>query len=1455
MSKATDKLRQLQERLLDISTRNRMLNSNFKGRSKQHFRFIDEIPDNLYETLIRKKMEFKSLPDFDTVPEDEKTQKFKEALEKAMQTDEEYLEKQAEIEKKEGGEIDEATEASLRELKNRVRKKLRMPSFEGEQPSLVEHARMHKLDPSFDLPRPNEGEGTGDKRHTDKAIQTLMVPDTQNRYLSNIHSQYRSSLKEQGINPLYICFGFLEWKENSADKKLKYAPLLMLQVSMEKKVNDNKLLITSTGDDIIYNQTLNEKLKRAFNVSLPDIKFSDDESKSFGIEEYLEKVEKKVAEKFNFKVKNWGAFGIYNAQNMPIFRDIEEIIKAGPSNLLEKLLLGSDIRSEDNASAIYGVDSDEIFNELPTVAIPADASQFSAVVDALRGKDFVIQGPPGTGKSQTIANMIAVLMQNGKKVLFVAQKQAALDVVRNNLQAIGLGIYLLDIFSVRLNKKAVMESFAERLDERYMEFDIPDYEGNLQDLRDIKLKLNKYADMIKDKLGNTNITIHDLIWDTPDLKSEIPEPLHFSNTEDAIDISEKDLNHRMDDLKYLTKMYLETFKGKSHEKFCISRINKQITNPYDIKKAEKALQDLYNGLKTLHDKKLAQEDKHKDLKKVSLDDGEFLNAVDLVKKKKSEFKRSELITILIALHPAASDAFSKLCKLTEKRDALKELEKRMKQTFNLKDDVISEAQIKRALVEFKNQNLFSFLFSKFREAKQTFDFLYTGDRVQSSQKYDLLYEFYNFRKNSKKRREEAARIEKGITKLNLEIKKYIPSFSKDAFSKNDINYFENTKAIVSSCDKDTREFWFGDWDELRKYVLLLEDIGNQSKAPCAYISDLTGEELSSLEAYQFLSDIVDSPVKLVSYMEWLNTVNKPEHKDIVDFFTKYRELKLSDAEIDQVYKLVVREAQHKEIYKKHPDFGEYKSSYLNKLSARMGTLDEKVGEEAPMAISNIIEEQAEDAPEGISRGKVGEKTERALIEHVASKTGTRTTIRELLERASEAATCLKPCTLMSPLTVSQTLPLDELYDVVVIDEASQMKPEFALCSIARAKQAIIVGDPNQLPPTSFFQATNDTEVDGEDADESILDMASSVFEGPRKLLYHYRSRHENLIKFSNVEFYDKDLMIPVTAHYDDLDKGVSYIFVNDAKYHPSVSGQGGGGINPKEAERVIDEVIELMKTRPDESIGVATMNLKQTEYIKREFELRADVDNEVAQYLQEWEEREEGLHEFFIKNLENVQGDERDIIVISTLYGPPNKSIDSDKKSDKQENKVAQRFGAINREDGWRRLNVLFTRARNQMIIVTSIKSTDIRISENSSRGPVVFQKAMKFFETQGIEDITDAGNTQSPFQKWVIAQVNLLPGFSAHMGIGHKGYYVDIGVKHKNCEGYILGIETDGETYQSFRSARDRDLLIPQILEEYDWDLYRIWSTDWISDPERTKEKLLKALQEAAKTKKKSKN
>jgi very-short-patch-repair endonuclease len=469
-------------------------------------------------------------------------------------------------------------------------------------------------------------------------------------------------------------------------------------------------------------------------------------------------------------------------------------------------------------------------------------------------------------------------------------------------------------------------------------------------------------------------------------------------------------------------------------------------------------------------------------------------------------------------------------------------------------------------------------------------------------------------------------------------------------------------------------------------------------------------------------------------------------------------------------------------------------------------------------------------PAGSNLGTRKQWTEMTLLNNEFPKQKRFTPVRQLLTRAGKAIQVLKPCFMMSPLSLAKFVSPKTLeFDALVIDEASQMRPEDALGGMLRAKKIIVVGDPKQLPPTDFFSRTADAYCEDDDADdldaESILEACESTFGQRRRLKWHYRSRCESLIAFSNSSFYDGSLVTFPSAKPGSF--SVDLVRV-DGVYR--------GKCNPDEAARVAQEAIAFMRHFADAvddvipTLGIAAVNLEQRDFIQEELQRLWADDELVERYRSKVETKGEP---FFVKNLENVQGDERDYIFISMTYG---------KRQGQQA--LAQSFGPINRKQGHRRLNVLFTRARIRIRLFSSFGSADVRPTEQSSDGVHSLKRYLEYAETRGRAAVKTTGEEPDTDFEAEVADRLRAKGYEVKLQVGVSGFRVDIGVCHPDHpEHFLAGVECDGATYHSSKSARERDRLREDVLKSLGWDLVRVWSTDWFDNPDLEAEKLVRKL------------
>ena len=470
----------------------------------------------------------------------------------------------------------------------------------------------------------------------------------------------------------------------------------------------------------------------------------------------------------------------------------------------------------------------------------------------------------------------------------------------------------------------------------------------------------------------------------------------------------------------------------------------------------------------------------------------------------------------------------------------------------------------------------------------------------------------------------------------------------------------------------------------------------------------------------------------------------------------------------------------------------------------------------------------------------GARDEIAILKRELNKQRRLMPLRKLFMAIPNLITSLRPCFMMSPLSVSVFLEAQSYdFDLVIFDEASQVHTEDAIGAIMRGKQVIIVGDTKQLPPTSFFSTSindedfdvdSDVTVDDGDAGayESILDEAVAILP-ERSLRWHYRSRHEHLIAFSNIKIYNNQLITFPSSTASAPDCGVEYVYVKDGVYD-----RGGKKNNIIEAQKVADLVFEHFRRYPNRSLGVVTFSEAQQNAVDAAIRQKRLQNPNLDKYF--IEDKEEP---FFIKNLENVQGDERDTIIFSIGYAKDNKGI------------MYMNFGPLSREGGYRRLNVAITRAKHNIKLVGSIVPTDIDLEKVSSEGVKMLRSYIEFAQ-QGIialeKELTFNNNLEcdSPFEEAVYDFLQS-KGYSVVTQVGCSGFRIDMAVKHPIHSGkFAIGIECDGATYHNSRTARERDRLRQAILEDMGWTIYRIWSTDWIKDPKTEEEKLINAVEKA---------
>ena len=527
------KIDNLRHRLLDLSRRNPLISTKFSNRSISYVRVVDELPDQLLFTLRDGNvMAFAPLPSLDEDPKDEQTRRFQNRLSEALLTDPLYLDAIDEIDPDDDEALEQARDAE-RQLRDRLRDELGMPPRQTRHDtSMAQHARAHFISPSFELPLPSERHGDG--RHDDNHIQTLLLPDTLDRTMTRLLTKFRTWEQETGINVFHAAFGFLEWGD---DSQRQLSPLVLLKVRVERRKTHHgpEYRVQSAEEDPTSNRVLQEALRARFSLALPAYDGGS-------IEDYMSDVAELAPRGLVWRVRRLVAFGVFPSAQMSMYEDLapDNLVR---SDIVDSLLAGSGDAAASPFEGEYPVDDPEVEARVPLLVTDADSSQFSVLVDAADERNLAVEGPPGTGKSQTIVNTIACALAAGKKVLFVAEKLAALDVVRARLEAMEMGPYLLLLQANRSTREGLIQSLRNRLD-----MPRPDQPHHINQMRNsfriVRGDLARYIDILASTYGKTGLTVHEVLgrsMKTSHVLDNVPKSLAAPDVPNVASLDTADL--------------------------------------------------------------------------------------------------------------------------------------------------------------------------------------------------------------------------------------------------------------------------------------------------------------------------------------------------------------------------------------------------------------------------------------------------------------------------------------------------------------------------------------------------------------------------------------------------------------------------------------------------------------------------------------------------------------------------------------------------------------------------------------------------------------------------------------------------------------------------------------------------------------------------------------------------
>jgi very-short-patch-repair endonuclease len=580
---------------------------------------------------------------------------------------------------------------------------------------------------------------------------------------------------------------------------------------------------------------------------------------------------------------------------------------------------------------------------------------------------------------------------------------------------------------------------------------------------------------------------------------------------------------------------------------------------------------------------------------------------------------------------------------------------------------------------------------------------------------------------------------------------------------------------------------------------------------------------------QRLATLKERVGELADWIDLRQLRSRFEHLGLSVFWDGLQKEKPPRAQMPDAFLRAVLTAWVEHVFQEDPALGQFRRPEHERVAEEFRELDRKLIRLNAERVGRLADTQRPQAPQAIPGSEV------ALLMREAHKKARHLPIRRLFEEMPDLLLQLKPCLLMSPLSVSQFLHPDKIhFDLVVFDEASQILPEDAIGAIYRGNQVIVTGDDRQLPPTAFFQQLAEEDDEGDEeappAFESVLDACLGGGLRPHMLRWHYRSRHESLIAYSNQRFYDSKLVTFPAAGNGGPALGVHFHHVPDGVYD-----RGGRRDNHREAEVIADLVLAHVREHgAGKTLGVIAFSQAQMNAIEDEIEWRLLDQPELEPFF-----KADRLEGFFVKNLETVQGDERDVILLSVGYGRD------------AQGRMALHFGPLNREGGERRLNVAVTRAREKLLVVSSIRAQDLDLSGTKAAGVLHLHRYLDYAE-RGVAALElthpqGVGGPESPLEADVAAELRRL-GYDVTPQVGCSGYRIDLGVHDPAAPGrFLLAVECDGASYHSAATARDRDRLRQEVLEQLGWRVHRVWSPDWIYRRADEIERLRRALVEAA--------
>lgn len=1257
---------------------------------------------------------------------------------------------------------------------------------------------LHSSDPIIELVR---------SELTQKRLRSYLTETELQKSLQHIYRSSRLSLEENGANTLYIALGLLKWYETPSSERPRYAPILLLPVEIVRKSAAKGYVIRSREEESMMNITLLEMLRQNFGINIAGLDPLPVDDNGLDVRLIFSIIRKSIKDQRKWDVEEQAILGVFSFNKFIMWNDIHNNAHKLVENKIVSSLMNGKIEWELQSDMVDAATFDKELSPTEIVLpISADSSQMEAIYEAVNDKTYILHGPPGTGKSQTITNIIANALYRGKRVLFVAEKMAALSVVQSRLEAIGLSPFCLELHSNKAKKSSILAQL-KATTEVVRTTSPEEYSRQAARLHSLRNELNGYIEALHHKYP-FGLSFYDAVTRYLSIDGEE----EFTIPQQLIE------NLSLDDyLEWQDAVEVMVSTGNA----CGHPHNHPLTgitiSNYSAAVKTEAATVLNQFISLL----TALKSKIEVVAGILREDATNLtkNQIDTIGKIVRVLLQIPELTSSLLLLPRISEA------MEEYRDAVvhgKEknaLKNNILQSYT--EDILS-INAKQLLAEWNQSSVKWFIpkyFGLRKIKKQLATFSLNGKVTEEKRilheviKYQNEEAFVNkhrenfpalFGKYGRRDAEDWEKIDEIIDyviTLNTLLLNYANDIGKSTRLK------EALSGQLSEGIVPFKNIYGTSFTELSNILCeltvaeeKLRDVLGISESLIHTEATLQWIDNSIAKSSQWLSNLD----KLKDWYQWLLIKDKLEKMNLGFVTRDYSEKNIPTHRVIDMFNKSFYHAVIEYILTNEPKLELFKGKLFNDVIDKYKQLAASFQE---LTKKELFAKLASNIPpftqEAVQNSEVG------ILQRNIKNNGRATPIRKLFDQIPTLLSRMCPCMLMSPISVAQYIDADaDKFDLIVFDEASQMPTYEAVGAIARGKNIVIVGDPKQLPPTSFFNVNtiDEDNIDMEDL-ESILDDCLALSMPSKYLLWHYRSKHESLIAFSNAEYYENKLLTFPSP--DNIESKVKLVPVGG--YYD----KGKTRQNKTEAEAVIKEIERRLSDSVlrKRSIGVVTFSSVQQTLIEDMlsdlFVLRPDLETMAL----------ESAEPLFVKNLENVQGDERDIILFSVGYGPD------------AEGKVSMNFGPLNRVGGERRLNVAVSRARYEMVIFSTLRADQIDLNRTSSVGVAGLKRFLEYAgkgERMPVDKLSSDGNTLLSMQDIIACELRK-QGYTVHTNIGSSGYKVDIGiVDRKNPSSYILGLLCDGENYRNTKTVRDREIVQNSVLNMLGWNIMRVWTLDW---------------------------